>query len=69
MLVLSRMSLLWMVLCSVATITPVTFYTQLFKPCYDCYDFESAATHEIGHLLGLNPVSYTHLTLPTTAIV
>ena len=33
MLVLSRMSLPWMVVCSVTAITPVAFYTQLFKPC------------------------------------
>lgn len=25
----------------------------IFEPCFDCYDFEGAAVHEIGHALGL----------------
>jgi len=28
-------------------------YKEVFLPCWDCYDFEGAAVHEAGHLLGL----------------
>ena len=28
------------------------FYFQIFMPCYECYDFEAAAAHELGHVLG-----------------
>jgi hypothetical protein len=32
---------------------PIIFYTHIFLPCWECYDFTAAATHEIGHVLGL----------------
>lgn len=35
-------------------ITPPLFYVYCFMPCFDCYDFEAAAAHEMGHILGLS---------------
>lgn len=32
---------------------PPLLERQIFSPCFDCYDYESAALHEIGHFLGL----------------
>ena len=37
----------------VMLVTPIMFYLNIFLPCWDCYDFESAAAHEVGHILGL----------------
>jgi len=32
---------------------PWAFYKAVFLTCFDCYDFEATAAHEIGHMLGL----------------
>ena len=37
--------------CSILAPPLVLYY--IFLPCWDCSDFEAAALHEIGHLLGL----------------
>ena len=31
---------------------PPSFYDRIFLPCWECYDFEAAVAHEIGHVLG-----------------
>ena len=35
-----------------AIIAPPAIVVNIFLPCWDCYDFEAAGLHEIGHLLG-----------------
>jgi len=34
--------------------TPIAIQNNIVEPCWDCHDFEAAAVHEIGHILGLN---------------
>lgn len=35
-------------------IFPPVFYITVFLPCWRCFDFNSAAVHEVGHVLGLD---------------
>jgi len=37
----------------VCLVVPPVVQFLIFEPCFDCYDFEGAAVHEIGHVLGL----------------
>ena len=33
---------------------PLLWYFFIYRPCFDCYDFEAAVAHEIGHVLGFD---------------
>jgi hypothetical protein len=35
-------------------VVPISLEHNIFSPCWQCYDFEAAAVHEIGHILGFN---------------
>ena len=34
-------------------LSPPILLSKIILPCWDCYDFEAASLHEIGHFLGL----------------
>ena len=36
----------WTVLLLVLCIAPLTFYVHIFRPCWDCSDFESTAVRD-----------------------
>ena len=40
----ARLLMLW---------APPILYIFIFLPCWECFDFEAAAAHEVGHALGL----------------
>ena len=44
---LARCSVCGMALRFIFILTPWLFFRQIFVPCFDCYDFEAAATHEV----------------------
>jgi len=53
MTTLARRSVFFTAVRFVLILTPWLAYRQIFAPCFDCYDFEAAATHEVGHILGI----------------
>ena len=47
---------------------PPVFYDRIFLPCWECYDFEAAVAHEIGHVLGFaHPDTAPHENLEQVA--
>ena len=49
----SKISILWTTLRLLFVWAPPVFYLYIFLPCWECFDFEAAAAHEVGHALGL----------------
>lgn len=33
---------------------PIAIQVNIIAPCWECHDFEAAAVHEVGHILGLS---------------
>ena len=51
---LATWSLLLTTLRLIGVLAPPIFYATIFLPCWECFDFEGAAAHEVGHVLGLS---------------
>jgi len=49
----SKLSIAWTTLRMLFVWAPPVLYAYIFLPCWECYDFEAAAAHEVGHALGL----------------
>ena len=49
---LSSLSPLWTILVIFFCVSPPVFYDRVFLPCWECFDFEAAVAHEVGHVLG-----------------
>eukprot|EP00966_Prymnesium_polylepis_P089233 2065869-Prymnesium_polylepis.2 len=49
---LSSLSPLSTLLVVFLCVSPPVFYDRVFLPCWECYDFEAAVAHEVGHVLG-----------------
>ena len=54
----ARLPVLWTALRLTLLWAPPLFYVKIFLPCWDCYDFEAAAAHEIGHALARARTSF-----------
>lgn len=51
--ILSGWSTLGIALRLMLCILPPLYYKQIFIVCWSCYDFQAAAVHQIGHMLGM----------------
>ena len=53
-----RMSMLGISIRLILLVAPPAFYIHIFTPCWDCFDFEAAATHEVGRLPHETPIRH-----------
>ena len=45
--VLAHQSVTWTAIRFIILVVPPLFYVKIVLPCWECYDFEAAATHEV----------------------